>query len=123
MNKVFIVIIAGMILFSCDNGTLPDEEKAVNPLIGTWVFENENILARYEFADTTFSYYYKYKPNDTSGTYTGQYVYDEYHVIFLYEIKPGSLRENSLEEVLYRIVDGNLNIDAQNTGFRYFIKQ
>jgi hypothetical protein len=34
MNKVFMVMIAGMILFSCDNGTLPDEEKAVNRLSG-----------------------------------------------------------------------------------------
>jgi hypothetical protein len=31
--------------------------------------------------------------------------------------------ENTLDEVLYRIVDGNLNIYAQGAGFRYFIKQ
>jgi hypothetical protein len=53
MNKVFIVIIAGMILLSCDNGTLPDEEETVNPLLGTWAFENDRFLGTITFEEDT----------------------------------------------------------------------
>jgi hypothetical protein len=120
MKRIIFILALSFIVLSCDtpNGT-PEPE---NPLVGTWVSEDEHVLVRYEFTDTTFSYYYKTKSNDRVSTSAGQYVYDEYHVIFLHEEESDSLLEITLGESLYRIINGNLYISL-GIGTRLFIKQ
>jgi hypothetical protein len=121
MNKVFIVIIAGMILLSCDNGTLPDEEEVVNPLIETWVFENDRSLVIITFEENTFTASDLVKINGNTSESAGNYTYTD-TIIFFEVITESSTRYLGS---LYKIYDDELYLDAipLSVGYQIFKKQ
>jgi hypothetical protein len=96
MKRLIVIFIVSLPILSCDS---PASSEPVNPLIGTWKYEDEQHIYTLRFSDTDFYWCYEYKGAEPSIE-EGVYTYTD-AIIFFKTTQPPSKAE--LSSAIYKI--------------------
>ena len=119
MKRYFPLLLLAVLAFTaCDAGAGPEP---VNPLIGTWVFENDSFLVTITFEENTFTANELVKINSNTSESAGSYTYTD--TIVFYKIITGPFTGHYSS--IYKIYDDEIYLSAipLSIGFQTFKKQ
>ena len=87
MKNLLLTLTLAFALLSCNDGTVNEK---INPLIGTWEWQNEYEIERFEFTENEITFYYEQKGTPHSmgnpSTDKGTYEYTDTKIVCVWEI-------------------------------------
>jgi hypothetical protein len=88
--SAIIAVFAALMFAACDT---PTDSEPINPLLGTWMYEDEQHIYTLRFGETDFYWCYEYKGAEPSVK-EGVYTYSD-TIIFFETTQPPSEAEYS----------------------------